>query len=104
MIIYHGTSQLNTILEENRLKAAPTGDRCVSLTLSPTVARHFADLPRDETNGVGILLLNADKLAEDYELIPYTCINATMDEYELQIWEDIYPLNKYLEDYEIIVP
>lgn len=99
-LLYHGTRQLDTILTQDQLLTAPIGTPCVSLTSHKSVAEYFSELERDETNGVGILALDAKRIREDYPTNTHQDVNAVIDEHETQVWKDIKPLSKYLVSVE----
>jgi hypothetical protein len=82
-VLYHGTRYLQSILKDQCLRIAPIGET-LSLTTRKYVAKHFAELLRDNVFDFGyIITLDWMLLHKDgYDLRPVECSWDTDNEYE----------------------
>ena len=71
-VLYHGTRYLGAILRSNTISLPPSGYPMVSLTRDPRVAAYWAQLPRDDDEGAGaVLVLSRTRLAHRYRIRPF---------------------------------
>ena len=108
-ILYHYTENwlLKQIIETNTLLAP------VSFT------RRQSDWVRDFTNGESIMVIDGDKLSNNYKIQPYQDVNPFLadiddelpsfrggknEEYEERVDRDITNLNKYIIKVIILIP
>lgn len=99
-LLYHSSRYASIILAENRIRMAPLGDICVSMTRSRKYAESWAIMDRDYDDGVGhILVLDRDKLRCRYRI---ECVDHSSgdprEEAEEAVFRDITDLDRYLVD------
>jgi hypothetical protein len=96
--LYHGTRYLSAIKVADRIKCAESGDLHVSLTWSLNEAKYWAELPRDDDEGQGwIIVLDRMKLLEnDYDLRLFHSSASDRDEKEVACYYDIINVSKYI--------
>jgi hypothetical protein len=95
--IYHGTRQLPAVMRRGKL-LPPNFDNAVFFSRSPEIAAYWASFMGNEADNFsgGVLVLDRNSLAQNYQLEPTRYAEDWSDEREESIWGRVVNFRRHL--------